>query len=118
MLSYSLLPELLVGASHLKFIGHFEDVNVGRALELVGVRCIDRSSVWIHRHGCPDKQSCLKAVVMHPKHDKDEIDRFYSYLASVVCYQHNNNRFSCISTWWPFRLRYPPFWSPFFTVCF
>lgn len=88
VLSYSLLPRLLVGASHLKFIGHFEDVNVGRALELVGVRCIDRSRVWIQRHGCPDKQSCLSHVVMHPKYKTDEINRFYSYLESPVCCLH------------------------------
>ena len=119
VLSYSLLPELLVGASHLKFIGHFEDVNVGRALELVGVKCIDRSSVWIHRHGCPDKQTCLKAVVIHPKHDKDEIDRFYSYLALTVCCPHTNIRFS--NAFLPgcsFHFVTSGFWSPFFSMCY
>ena len=85
VISYSLLPQLLVGVSHLKFIGHFEDVNVGRAMELVRIKCIDRSKVWISRHGCPDRQSCLKHVVMHPKYEKDEIDRYYSYLVFFVC---------------------------------
>lgn len=85
LVSYSLLPRLLVGASHLRFIGHFEDVNVGRAMKLVGVECLGLTRRWIARYGCPTREECLKYVIMHPQRSAEEVVRFYSYLSFRVC---------------------------------
>ena len=85
LISYSLLPQLLVGVSHLRFVGHFEDVNVGRAMKLVGVECLGLTRRWIARHGCPTREVCLKYVIMHPQWNVEEVARFYSYLSFLVC---------------------------------
>ncbi len=39
MISMKALPKLLTGYRYLPFIAHNEDVNVGRAMSLVGIPC-------------------------------------------------------------------------------
>ena len=94
IISYELLPKLLVGISHLPFIGHNEDVNVGRGMTLVKIPCTDAKTIWISRNGCFSKTECLKRVIMHPWMDVSEVPRFYSYLleSSVCNKQYIGNR--------------------------
>lgn len=80
VISYSLLPRLLAGLSHLPFIGHNEDVNVGRGMQLVNIPCHDIRPKWIARHGCASKEECLTYVVLHPWMDESEVPTYYSYL--------------------------------------
>ena len=80
VISYSLLPRLLAGLSHLPFIGHNEDVNVGRGMKLVNINCHDVRPKWIARHGCASKEECLEYVVIHPWLDESEVPKYYSYL--------------------------------------
>ena len=39
MISSSVVGKMVVGMRHLEFIAHNEDVNVGRAMSLVGIPC-------------------------------------------------------------------------------
>lgn len=89
VISYRLLPRLLVGMSHLSFIGHNEDVNVGRGMQLMHIPCRHVPKYWIARHGCTQKKECLKHVIIHPWMDVSEVPRYYSYLTeSPVCNKH------------------------------
>ena len=91
VISYRLLPRLLVGMSHLSFIGHNEDVNVGRGMQLMHIPCRHVPKYWIARHGCTQKKECLKHVIIHPWMDVSEVPRYYSYLTeSPVCNKHSN----------------------------
>lgn len=86
VISYGLLPKLLVGISHLPFIGHNEDVNVGRGMQLVQIPCTDIKPNWIARNGCFSKTECLKNVIIHPWMDISEVPRYYSYLLEYNVY--------------------------------
>ena len=81
VISYNLLPDLLIAMRHVNYLTHHEDVNVGKGMDLLHVECIDQSAIWIARKGCWFSRTCLKKVIMHPQHSKSEIQRFYSYLS-------------------------------------
>lgn len=80
LISYSILPRLLLGIRHLPFIGHNEDVNVGRGMKMMGIPCVNIKDKWISRYGCDSKEACSEYVVLHPFAYDEEIIRFYSYV--------------------------------------
>ena len=80
VISYHILPRLLLAIQHLPFIAHNEDMNVGKGMVMLGIPCMGDEEWWIARHGCDNKTECLKYVVMHPEVSKEEIIRFYTYL--------------------------------------
>ena len=79
VISYKLLPDLLVAMRHLRFLTHHEDVNIGRGMELLKVNCIQGHTNWIARYGCESKEECEKYVVLHPEALRSEVEQFYSY---------------------------------------
>lgn len=81
VISYHILPRLLLAIQHLPFIAHNEDVNVGKGMAMLGIPCI-RQYTWITLYGCKNETDCLKYVVMHPRESIQETSRFYSYLTS------------------------------------
>ena len=85
VISYSVLPRLLLGIRHLPFIGHNEDVNVGRGMKMMGIPCVNIKDKWISRYGCDSKEVCSEYVVLHPYAYDEEIIRFYSYVQWLVC---------------------------------
>lgn len=85
VISYSILPRLLLGVRHLPFIGHNEDVNVGRGMKMMGIPCVNIKDKWIARYGCGSKEVCSEYVVLHPSAYDEEIIDFYSYVQWGVC---------------------------------
>lgn len=81
LISYRLLPDVLAAIRYVPFLSHHEDVNVGKAMYLLKVGCIDYTKRWIARNGCDSREKCLSKVIMHPKDSDFEIEQFYSYLA-------------------------------------
>ena len=79
VISYNVLPRLLISIQHLPFIAHNEDVNVGKGMGIAGIPC-SKQRMWIARHGCHSQAECLDYVVMHPKEGMTDVIRFYSYL--------------------------------------
>ena len=80
LISYRLLPDVLAAIRYVPFLTHHEDVNIGKAMYLLKVGCIDYTKRWISRNGCNSKSQCLSKVIMHPEKSDYEIERFYSYL--------------------------------------
>ena len=82
VISYKLLPKLLIAMRHVNYLTHHEDVNVGKGMDLLNVECVDKTAIWIARSGCRFSWTCLKKIIMHPKKSPSEIERFYSYIAN------------------------------------
>lgn len=80
VISYPVLPRLLLAIQHLPFIAHHEDMNVGRGMAMLRIPCVGDEHWWIARHGCDSRAECLRYVVMHPNTSKEDTARFYSYL--------------------------------------
>lgn len=85
LISYHLLPRLMIAMRHVDYLTHHEDVNVGKGMQLLFVRCVDYSDFWVARNGCESKEECLKHVILHPKRSSSEVNRFYSYLQLRIC---------------------------------
>ena len=79
MLSRETLTPLLIGARHISFITHLEDVTAGNALYRMGIRCVKPVKEWIARNGCLRKQ-CAQYVSIHPYSSSEETERFYRLL--------------------------------------
>lgn len=92
VISYHLLPQLLLTLRHLPFIAHNEDMNVGKGMIMLGVPCT-HDPFWLARKGCTNKRDCLRYVVMHPKEDIEETMQFYSYLHWCVCFHPCDSSF-------------------------
>ena len=64
LISRRVLPKLLVAFRYLPFVGHHEDVNVGRAMDLAGVSCLNVSN-WLARTGCKSSGGCKQYYIAH-----------------------------------------------------
>ena len=73
------LPHLAIAIRHLNFIGHNEDVNVGKAMTLLNYNCshIDH---WVARYGCENRTSCLDYSIIHRNSSNTEIGKYWRYL--------------------------------------
>ena len=85
VISYHLLPRLMIAMRHVNYLTHHEDVNTGKGMQLLQVPCVDYSRFWVARLGCKNQSECLRHVILHPKSSILEVDRFYSYLPFYVC---------------------------------
>ena len=85
IISYHLLPRLMIAMRHVNYLTHHEDVNTGKGMQLLQVPCVDYSRFWVARLGCENQGECLRHVILHPKSSILEVDRFYSYLPFHVC---------------------------------
>ena len=56
-----------------------EDVNVGKAMESIGVKCTHIPN-WIARYGCRNAKECLKYSIIHKHKSDDEVKVFWSYI--------------------------------------
>ena len=81
VMTYNLLPPLLISTRHLPFLTHHEDANTGRAFNALGIRCVDlRKGNWIARNGCYSKDRCKQYVAIHPHRYISETRRYYSMI--------------------------------------
>lgn len=65
IIASSVLPKLVVAFRHLPFLTHNEDVNVGRAMSLVHVKC-RMFWTWIARNGCSGNLCKYYAIIHSP----------------------------------------------------
>ena len=65
VIASSVLPKLVVALRHLPFIAHNEDVNVGRAMSLIHVKC-KMLWGWIARNGCSEDECNVIAIIHSP----------------------------------------------------
>lgn len=79
VISSSIVGKMVVGLRHLRFIAHNEDVNVGKAMESIGVNCTHIPN-WIARYGCGNEEECLKYPIIHKDKSDDEVKVFWSYI--------------------------------------
>lgn len=79
VISSSIVGKMVVGLRHLRFIAHNEDVNVGKAMESIGVNCTHIPN-WIARYGCRNEEECLKYPIIHKDKSDDEVKVFWSYI--------------------------------------
>ena len=63
MISMEALPKLLTGYRYLPFISHNEDVNVGRAMGLVGIPCT-KIPKWRWKEGYENEE---EYVIVHKR---------------------------------------------------
>lgn len=74
-----LLKYMIIALRHVNFIAHNEDVNVGKAMQLLGYNCSYYAN-WVARHGCDSKEECSNYAILHKKESDDEIPRLWSYV--------------------------------------
>lgn len=94
VISYNLLPRVLLAIQRLPFIAHNEDMNVGKAMIMLDIPCMDGPN-WLARQGCRSREDCLQYVVMHPNNTIEEGTRFYSYLRWCVCLSYVKETVHC-----------------------
>ena len=80
VLSRETLTPLLIGARHISFITHLEDVTVGNALYWMGIRCERPRDNWIARYGCFPEE-CGKFVSIHPNRSSTERLYYHNFLS-------------------------------------
>ena len=71
--------KMIVGMRHLEFIAHNEDVNVGKAMKSIGVKCTHIQN-WIARYGCRSEEECLKYPIIHKDISNDEMKVFWRFI--------------------------------------
>lgn len=74
-----LLPRVAVGIRHLKFVAHNEDVNVGKALVMLGIPCFGLEK-WVARHGCNSREKCLQYAIIHPDGKGTSLRSYWNYI--------------------------------------
>ena len=79
VISSSIVGKMVVGMRHLGFIAHNEDVNVGKAMKSIGVKCTHIPN-WIARYGCRSEEECLKYPIIHKDKSDDEVKVFWRYI--------------------------------------
>lgn len=87
IISYHLLPRLMIAMRHVNYLTHHEDVNTGKGMQLLLVPCVEHSDFWVARRGCGNQTDCLRHVVLHPKTSILEVNQYYSYLPLCVCFK-------------------------------
>lgn len=78
LISKQALPKLLVGFRHLPFIGHQEDVNVGRAMALARIPCTAIED-WLARKGCDSFMDCQQYYIAHRREEHDSVLNVMQY---------------------------------------
>ena len=79
VISSSVVGKMVVGMRHLEFIAHNEDVNVGKAMKSIGVKCTHIQN-WIARYGCRSEEECLKYPIIHKDISNDEMKVFWRFI--------------------------------------
>ena len=77
-----ILPRLAVSIRHLNFIGHNEDVNIGKAMTMLGYSC-ELVDNWVARKGCNNQTDCLNYFIIHRKSSFVEIGNYWNYVMST-----------------------------------
>ena len=75
----AILPQLMIAIRHLNFIGHNEDVNIGKAFNLLNRNCTFESD-WVARKGCFSVGECRKYAILHKNVSEEEVDRMWYYI--------------------------------------
>ena len=83
VISSSIIGKMVAALRHLSFIAHNEDVNVGKAMKLIGVKCSYVPN-WIALHGCENKEECMKYQIMHKDKSDDEVNVFWRYIIEDI----------------------------------
>ena len=74
-----ILPQLAVSIRHLNFIGHNEDVNIGKAMTMLGRPCTLVEN-WVARRGCANRTECLDYFIIHKKNSSMEVGKYWDYV--------------------------------------
>lgn len=74
----SILPHVAIAIRHLNFLAHNEDVNIGKAMHILGHNCTFVKH-WIARNGCKSKSACSKYTILHKRFDNNEIPLLWDY---------------------------------------
>ena len=75
----AIIPQLAVAIRHLNFIGHHEDVNIGKAFNLLNRNCTFESD-WVARKGCFSAGECEKYAILHKNVSDDEVERMWYFM--------------------------------------
>lgn len=82
VMTYNLLPPLLISTRHLPFLTHHEDANTGRAFNALSIRCSSLGEEhWLARKGCYSRESCKQYIAIHPQRFSSETRRYYKMIS-------------------------------------
>jgi hypothetical protein len=82
VITYNLIPSLLLHFRHYPYLFHNEDAMHGVILRSIGYSCINLDqNKWIARYGCQSFNVCITYDSIHPANNKeDKTHLYYQYL--------------------------------------